>query len=70
MNILNRYNTAQTTTNAVSDVSKNTTKYDATLLTQGSALVKQVTSLTAPTSLAPTGGAQDYTEQVFKEAVQ
>ena len=70
MGILNKYNSSQTTTNAVSDASKKATKYDATILKKGSSLVSQVTSPTAATSLAPAGGVQDYTQQVFQEAVK
>jgi hypothetical protein len=70
MSILSKYNSSQATTNAVSDASKNTTKYEDAILKQGSSVLKQATSPTAPSGLAPIGGAQDYTEQVFKETVQ
>lgn len=66
MSILDQYNKSQLSTNAVSDTTKNNTKYESTIVQNGSTLVKQVES----TTLAPSPGTEQYTQQIFEESVK
>lgn len=70
MNLMSRYNASQVSTNAISDASKKTDKYEAKISKQGSVLTNQVATLNTPTNLAPVKNITDYTQQVFQEAVK